>query len=329
MSSSVTTPVRSDPESKRSGKGSESTGRLGNTIFAGVSTGAGVLILVILAAVAGFLLWEARDALTASNEELAELPIMRGESFLGYVAPLLFGTVLASVIALIVAVPLSIGIALFISHYAPRRLSQGLGYLVDLLAAVPSVIFGLWGIAFLQPLIHPLFQWLSTNLGWIPLFADYQAPARNILTGGLVLAVMILPIISATTREVFLQTPRLHEEASLALGATRWEMIRQAVLPFGRSGMISAAMLGLGRALGETMAILMVISPGYLINFYLLQPGQHQSIAANIANQFPEASGLSVNVLIASGLMLFILTFAVNLLARWIIARRAEFSGAN
>lgn len=331
MSNSVTTPVRSDPDPgpQRSGKGSASTGRLGNKIFASVSTSAGVLILVILAAVAGFLLWEARDALTASDEQLAELEIMRGESFLGYVAPLLFGTVLASVIALIVAVPLSIGIALFISHYAPRRLSQGLGYLVDLLAAVPSVIFGLWGIAFLQPLIHPLFQWLSTNLGWIPLFADYQAPARNILTGGLVLAVMILPIISATTREVFLQTPRLHEEASLALGATRWEMIRQAVLPFGRSGMISAAMLGLGRALGETMAILMVISPGYLINFYLLQPGQHQSIAANIANQFPEASGLSVNVLIASGLMLFILTFGVNLLARWIIARRAEFSGAN
>jgi len=321
----LTTPVRrgSDAPTRHG------TGRLGNRIFAGISTGAGIVILVILAAVAAFLLWRAWPALMASQEELDTVNIMRGRSLAGYILPLLFGTVLSSIIALIVAVPVSIGIALFISHYAPRRLAQGLGYMVDLLAAVPSIIFGLWGIQFLQPVLHPLFTWLSENLGFIPLFADYQAPARNILTAGLVLAAMILPIITATIREVFLQTPRLHEEASLALGATRWEMIRQAVLPFGRSGIISAAMLGLGRALGETMAVLMVISPGFLINFNLLQPGQHQSIAANIASQFPEASGLGVDVLIASGLMLFILTFGVNLLARWVIARRAEFSGAN
>ncbi|WP_324649404.1 phosphate ABC transporter permease subunit PstC [Georgenia sp. H159] len=304
-------------------------GRLGNRVFAGVSTGAGVVILVVLAAVAIFLLYRAWPALVATREELADVGFMQGRSLWGYVTPLLFGTVLSSVIALVVAVPLSIGIALFISHYAPRRLAQGLGYLVDLLAAIPSVIYGLWGIQWLQPTIDPLFGWLSERLGWIPLFADYQAPARNILTAGLVLAIMILPIITATIREVFLQTPRLHEEASLALGATRWEMIRQAVLPFGRSGIISAAMLGMGRALGETMAVLMVLSPGFLINLYLLQPGQHQSIAANIAAQLPEASGMGVDVLIATGLILFVLTFGVNLVARWVIARRAEFSGAN
>ncbi len=304
-------------------------GKLGNRIFAGVSTGAGVLILVVLAAVAIFLLIRAWPALTATREQLADVGFMQGRSLWEYVGPLLFGTVLSSVIALLVAVPLSIGIALFISHYAPRRLAQGLGYLVDLLAAIPSVIYGLWGIQWLQPTIDPLFAWLSDTLGFIPLFADYQAPARNILTAGLVLAIMILPIITATIREVFLQTPRLHEEASLALGATRWEMIRQAVLPFGRSGIISAAMLGMGRALGETMAVLMVLSPGLLINFFLLQPGQHQSIAANIAAQLPEASGMGVDVLIATGLILFVLTFGVNLFARWIIARRAEFSGAN
>ncbi|WP_405002515.1 phosphate ABC transporter permease subunit PstC [Georgenia satyanarayanai] len=304
-------------------------GKLGNRLFAGISTGAGVVILVILAAVAIFLFVRAWPALVASRDELAEVGFMQGRNLWEYVAPLLFGTVLSSVIALVVAVPLSVGIALFISHYAPRRLAQGLGYLVDLLAAIPSVIFGLWGIQWLQPVIDPLFAWLSEHLGWIPLFADYQAPARNILTAGLVLAVMILPIITATIREVFLQTPRLHEEASLALGATRWEMVRQAVLPFGRSGIISAAMLGMGRALGETMAVLMVLSPGFLINFNLLQPGQHQSIAANIASQFPEASGTGVDVLIATGLILFVLTFGVNLLARWVIARRAEFSGAN
>lgn len=302
-------------------------GALGNRIFAGISTGAAIVILIVLAAVAGFLLVRAWPALTVPVDQIAGAT--GGKSFWAYVAPLAFGTVLASVIALAVAVPLSIGVALFISHYAPRRLAQGLGYLIDLLAAIPSVIFGLWGMAFLQPVIDPLFQWLSTHLGFVPFFADYQAPARNLLAAGLVLAVMILPIITATTREVFLQTPRLHEEASLALGATRWEMIRQAVLPFGRSGIISAAMLGLGRALGETMAVLMVLSPGFAINFNLLQPGQHNTIAANIASQFPESSGVAVSVLIATGLILFALTLGVNLLARWIVARRAQYDGAN
>ncbi len=304
-------------------------GRLGNRIFRGISTSSGVLILVILAAVAAFLLYRAWPALTADTSAFAEVDFMMDRSLWAWVLPLIFGTILSSVIALIVAVPLSLGIGLFISHYAPRRLAQFLGYMIDLLAAIPSVIFGLWGIQWLQPLVHPLFAWLSTHLGFIPIFSDYQAPARNIMTAGLVLAVMIVPIITATIREVFLQTPRLHEEASLALGATRWEMIQQAVLPFGRSGIISASMLGLGRALGETMAVLMVLSPGYAVNFLLLQPGQHQSIAANIASHLPEAGADGVDALIASGLILFAFTFAVNLVARWIINRRAEFSGAN
>jgi phosphate transport system permease protein len=177
--------------------------------------------------------------------------------------------------------------------------------------------------------VDQLFQWLTTHMGWFPPFSGYTSPARNIMTAGLVLAVMILPIITATSREVFLQTPRLHEEASLALGATRWEMVRQAVLPFGRSGVISASMLGMGRALGETMAVLMILAPGVAINLFVLRPGQHQSVAANIALQFPESSGLGRDLLIATGLFLFLLTFLVNLAARAVIARRAEFSGAN
>lgn len=302
---------------------------LGNKVFAGLASGAGWAILVTLAAVALFLVLRAAPAFTASEEELSGEGIMRGYGFWGYVGPLLFGTVLSSALALVIAVPLSIGIALFISHYAPRRLAQGLGYIVDLLAAIPSVIFGLWGARWLMGVVDPVFAWLSDTLGFLPFFQDYLPPARNIMTASLVLAVMILPIITATIREVFLQTPRLHEEASLALGATRWEMVQQAVLPFARSGIISASMLGLGRALGETMAVLMILSPGFLVNFNLLMPGQHQTIAANIANQFPEAAGLGVNVLIATGLMLFIITFLVNMAARAIIARRAEFSGAN
>src|SRR5690625_2043668 len=205
-----------------------SDGRLGNRIFAGLSTGSVILIGWILAAVAAFLLYRAWPALTAGAGAFAEVDFMSGRGLWAWVAPLVFGTVLSSVLALVVAVPLSIGIGLFISHYAPRRLAQLLGYVIDLLAASPSVIFGLWGIQWLMPLVSPLFTWLSSSLGFIPLFAGYQAPARNIMSAGLVLAVMILPIITATIREVFLQTPRLHEEASLALGATRWEMIRQA-----------------------------------------------------------------------------------------------------
>ncbi|WP_371164149.1 phosphate ABC transporter permease subunit PstC [Buchananella felis] len=309
--------------------GKKAPGRVGNQLFAGISYSAGIVIMIVLAAVAGFLLWSSWDALTADRQALAEVGFMRGKSFWAYVAPLVFGTLLAAALALLIAVPLSTGVALFISHYAPRRLAQALGYLVDLLAAIPSVIYGLWGFLWLRPLMEPVYQWLTDNLGFIPLFAGYSAPGKNILTGGLVLAVMILPIITATMREVFLQTPRLQEEASLALGATRFEMIRQTVLPFGRSGMISASMLGLGRALGETMAVLMILSPGAFINLNILQAGQHQTIAANIAAQFREAFGLSRSVLFASGLVLFVLTFAVNMLARWIITRRAEFSGAN
>lgn len=303
-------------------------GHTGNRVFTGLSFGAGVFIMVVLAMVTAFLIRQALPALGASAEELAEVSFMRERGFWGYVAPLVFGTLLSSLIALLVAVPLSIAVALFISHFAPRRLAQGLGYVVDLLAAIPSVVFGLWGFLWLVPALDPFYAWLTEHLG-VPLFAGYQAPAKNILTASLVLAVMILPIITATTREVFLATPTLHEEASLALGATRYEMIRQAVLPFGRSGVISASMLGLGRALGETMAVLMIMSSGLSINLHILQAGQHQTIAANIASQFREAYGLSVNVLIATGLVLFVITLGVNSAARWVIARRSEFSGAN
>ncbi|MDO5494755.1 MAG: phosphate ABC transporter permease subunit PstC [bacterium] len=306
-----------------------SPGNIGNRVFEGLSASAGWVIMLTLAAVGVFLMMRAGSAFTATSEELEGVTLLRGRGLWEYIAALLFGTVMASLIALTIALPLSIGIALFISHYAPRKLAQGLGYMVDLLAAIPSVVYGLWGASWLAVQLDPLFRFLTNWLGWIPFFADYQPPARNLMTASLVLAVMILPIITATIREVFLQTPRLHEEASLALGATRWEMVKMAVFPFARSGIISSSMLGLGRALGETMAVLMIISPGFLMNFFLLKPGQHQTIAANIAAQFREASGLGADVLFATGLVLFVMTFVVNSIARAIIARRAEFSGAN
>nr|WP_232229709.1 phosphate ABC transporter permease subunit PstC [Cellulomonas bogoriensis] len=300
--------------------------------FAVLATGAGALILLTLAAVAVFLVIRAWPAMTTPADELADAIswIPEGTTLLQYIGPLVFGTLLAALLALAMAVPVAIGIALFISHYAPRRLASGLGYVVDLLAAIPSVIYGLWGGLWLAPRLEPAWHWLADNLGFIPLFAGpASTPPRVLMTVGVVLAVMILPIITAVSREVFLQTPRLHEEAALALGATRWEMIRMAVLPFGRSGVISAAMLGLGRALGETMAVLMILSPGFSYSFALLQAGEHQTIAANIANQFAEANPLGVSALIATGLALFVITLVVNMAARWVVARRKEFSGAN
>ena len=299
---------------------------LGDRIFSRSAVFAGSMILVTLAAVAAFLIAQSIPAFFATNETASLLP----DNFWSYVWPLIFGTIWAAVLALIIALPLAIGIALFISHYAPRRVSAVLGYIVDLLAAVPSVVFGLWGIGVLAPAAQPVFVWLNTHLGWIPLFGGtVSGTGRTILTAALVLAVMVLPIMTAICREVFLQAPVLHEEAALALGATRWEMIRLAVLPFGRPGIVSAAMLGLGRALGETMAVAMVLSATGLVSIRLLTSENPSTIAANIALSFPEAYGENVNVLIATGLILFIVTFLVNAIARWIVSRRAEFSGAN
>ncbi|MFD2619300.1 phosphate ABC transporter permease subunit PstC [Streptomyces chumphonensis] len=299
--------------------------RLGDRVFSGASTGAGVLILAVLAGVAAFLLVEAWPAVTAPAEDMPG-----GEGVALYVWPLLFGTLLSALLALAIAAPLSVAIALFITQYAHRRVATTLGYVIDLLAAVPSIIFGLWGVSQLAPLTVDPTGWLAENLGFIPLFAGpASSTGRTMLTVALVLAIMILPINTAVVREAFRQTPRLHEEASWALGATRSEMIRMSVLPFGRSAIIGGSMLGLGRALGETMAVAMVLSTSGGVTFNLISNGNPSTIAANIALQFPESTGIKVNALIASGLVLFAVTLAVNMTARAVINRRREFSGAN
>lgn len=300
--------------------------RPADRLFSASALGAGVLILAALAAVAVFLIAQSIPALIADPAKLPTAPT----SFWAYVAPLAFGTVWSAALALLMALPLSLGIALFISHYAPRRIAQTLGYIIDLLAAVPSVVFGLWGIKVLAPFVQPGYAWLVDNFGWFPLFSPpVSGTGRTILTVAIVLAVMILPIITAVCREVFLQTPVLHEEAALALGATRWEMIQTAVLPFGMPGIISASMLGLGRALGETMVVAMVLSPALVINFVLTGSANPPTIAGNIALNFPEAHGVGVNALIATGLILFVITLLVNTAARIVINRRKAFSGSN
>ncbi|MEU9605152.1 phosphate ABC transporter permease subunit PstC [Streptomyces sp. NPDC048057] len=310
---------------------SSSTGRAGDKVFLALSRGSGILLLVIMASIAAFLTYRAAIALSENEGNFlttfdwnpAGNPPVFG------IAVLLFGTVVSSIVAMVIAVPIAVGIALFISHYAPRKLAAPLAYVVDLLAAVPSIIYGIWGALFLVPYLEGLNLWLDAYFGWTYVFEKTEiGVARSLFTVGILLAIMILPIVTSVSREVFLQVPKMHEEAALALGATRWEVIRMSVLPFGRSGVISASMLGLGRALGETMAVATVLSPSFIISGHLLNPGGG-TFAQNIAAKFDEANELGRDALIASGLVLFILTLLVNGGARMIIARRKEYSGAN
>lgn len=301
-----------DPKSELSGRGS-----VGDVVFRGLAVAAASLILVALAAVFIFLGIEGIPGFNVDEQHYA------GQgSFLGLVVPLLFATMYAAVLALIIAVPFSVAIALFISHYAPRRIAVPVAYVIDLLAAVPSVVFGLWGAVALGPYLVPAHAWLADNLAWLPFFdGQPSGNGRTLFTASIVLAVMILPIITSICREVFAQTPRLHEEAALALGATRWEMIRYAVFPYARSGMVSAVMLGLGRALGETMAIAMIASPKVVISLFIVGTNNPQTIAAHIAQGYKESTPDRLSVLIATGLVLFAFTFLINALARWIVAR--------
>ncbi|MFF2958000.1 phosphate ABC transporter permease subunit PstC [Streptomyces sp. NPDC057963] len=327
-----TTPIETPPAPpvarKRAGTKS---GRVGDKVFLGLSRGSGILLLVIMASIAAFLTY--RASLAVSKDEGNFFTTFdwnpAGDPPVFGIAVLLFGTVVSAVIAMAIAVPVAVGIALFISHYAPRKLAAPLAYVVDLLAAVPSIVYGIWGALVLVPYLEGTNLWLDQFFGWTYLFEKTEVGvARSLFTVGILLAIMILPIVTSVSREVFLQVPRMNEEAALALGATRWEVIRLSVLPFGRSGVISASMLGLGRALGETMAVATVLSPSFLISGHLLNPGGG-TFAQNIAAKFGEANELGRDALIASGLVLFVLTLLVNGAARLIIARRKEYSGAN
>ncbi|MEV5506199.1 phosphate ABC transporter permease subunit PstC [Streptomyces orinoci] len=315
------------PEPAENTGNAKGTTRIGDRIFLGLSRGSGVLLLAIMAAIAVFLTVRAASAISKDHGNFLttfEWNANADQPVFG-IAVLAFGTVVSSLIAMLIAVPVAIGIALFITHYAPRRLAAPLSYVIDLLAAVPSIVYGLWGALFLVPHLTGLYTWLDSYFGWTGVLAYHGGAARSLFTIGILLAIMILPIVTSVSREVFRQVPRMHEEAALALGATRWEVIRMSVLPFGRSGVISASMLGLGRALGETMAVATVLSPSFLISRSLLDPGGG-TFAQNIASSFKESGDLGKDALIASGLVLFVLTLLVNGAARLIIARRKEYT---
>jgi len=230
-------------------------------------------------------------------------------------------TALSSITALVVAVPVAVGIAVFLTQYVPKRLARPFAAMVDLLAAVPSIIFGLWGIFVLAPKLEPVAEFLNRNLGWLFLFKQGNvslAGGGTIFTAGIVLSAMILPIITSVSREVFRQTPPIQMEAAQALGATKWEVVRMTVLPYGRSGVIAASMLGLGRALGETVAVLIILrSAAHPGNWSLFDGGY--TFASKIASAAAEFSEpLPTGAYIAAGFALFVLTFVVNALARTI-----------
>jgi phosphate transport system permease protein len=298
--------------------------RRGDRVFAGLTGAASLLVLLVILSIGVFLVTKALPALredtgsflTEKQFSPDQTPPVFG------IAALVFGTLLTSLLALVMAVPVAIGVALFVTEYAPPRIARPMGYLVDLLAAVPSVVYGLWGLDYLLGRSLGLQNWLQDHLSWIPLFKnDIGAVGRSIFLASIVLAIMILPIVAAISREVFTQVPQANREAALALGATKLEMIRTAVLPFSRPGVISAIMLGLGRALGETIAVALVLSASFDVSLQVLRATGGNTIAANIATKFGEATPTGRGALIATGLVLFVITLAVNMVARGIIHR--------
>ena len=301
-------------------------GHLGDRLFAALANGSGGLVIAIVAFVGIFLLALAIPALADNQASFLFSRIWEpgGEQPRFGIAALLYTTVVSSIIAMLIAVPIAVGVALYVTYYAPKRLATPVAHAVDLLAAVPSIIYGLWGILFFAPILRPVIDGLSSALGWLPVFE--KPPGGNVgvvFTASVVLAIMILPIVTAISREIFAQTPIEHREGALALGATSWEMIRLSVLPYGRSGVVSASMLGLGRALGETVAVLIILSvpnSNDPWNSSIFAGGE--TFASKIANNAAEFdSPEKTGAYIAAGLVLFVVTFLVNSAARIIVAR--------
>jgi len=303
---------------------------VGDRVFRAVLTLAALSVPVLL----GFLAWElitgSRLAIEKYGLRFLTTSVWDPVADQFGALPLVFGTLISSLVALIIAVPLAVGVAIYLTEFAPRAVRQPIGYVVELLAAVPSVVYGLWGIFFLIPVLRStLFPFLKSVLGWLPFF---QGPVYgpSMLAAGILLAIMIMPYIMSVSREVLLAVPGSQREAALALGATRWEAARSAVVPYARSGIIGAVILGLGRALGETMAVTMVIGNRHDISASLFAPGY--TMAAAIANEFAEAAtDIHFASLAYVALVLFGVTVLVNAMARlliWRVSRGRPSGGA-
>ena len=307
-----------------------------------VTRGAGLTVLAVMLVIGAFLLVRALDAIKSAGWSFLTTAAWNPEGGEFGIAAILTGTVLIGLVAIFIALPLALGTALFIAEYAPARLKRLLINLVDLMAAVPSVVYGLWGFFLLQPQVlvvgpqgQGLPRWLATYLGWIPFFEVRQAGkpidasdpttsgtafTSSMFIAGVIVALMVAPIACSIMRESFSQAPLGEREGAYALGATRWGMIRTVVLPFGRGGIIGGTMLGLGRALGETIAVYMVLSIAFDMKVRILETGG-SSVSALIALRFGEASDFGTSALMAAGLALFLLTLVVNFAASAAIAR--------
>ena len=297
------------------------SGRRGDSAFKFVALFAGLVVLAVLGLIA---FSTTKEAWPAFKQEglgfVTSSTWIPAEGKFGALA-FIYGTVLSSLIALVLAVPVSLGIALYANEAAPRRLRKPVVYVMDLLAAIPSVVYGLWGIIVLAPAIQPVYKAISGAVGDIPILGWFfnGESGRSYMTAGIILAIMITPIITSLSREVIATVPSAQREAAYGMGATRWEMIRAAVLPWSRGGIVGSVMLGLGRAMGETIAVALVIGSQPQITTHLFEAGD--SMAAVIVNQFGEASGIHRSALIGLGVVLFGVTIIVNVSARGIVSR--------
>lgn len=300
-------------------------------IFRGIARGSGITVLAIMSLVGVFLAARAAEALSASGFSFLTTQAWEPDARNFGVAAILLGTVLIALVAISIAVPLATAVALYISEYAPQRLKATFISMVDLMAAVPSIVYGLWGFFFLQQQITGLSRWIATYFGWIPFLSVEGADPNDPLSpttvytassfiAGIVVSLMVAPIICSIMREVFSQAPAGEREGAFALGATRWGMIRAVVLPYGKGGMIGGSMLGLGRALGETIAVLIIISPIFVFQPRILESGT-SSVASLIALRYGASSDFAISALFAAGLALFIMTLIVNFIASTIVAR--------
>jgi len=315
-------PAARDLDSKRG---------FGDKVFDRMTSASGLAVLAIMLAVGLFLAIEARQALSKAGWSFFTTAQWEtGRGTFG-ISAILLGTVLIAIVAVTVATPISLGAALFITEVAPTWVRSTMIALVDLMAAVPSVVYGLWGLKLLQGQVVGVSRWLNTWFGWIPIFkvngADPKNPLTNatvftasVFVAGLVVAMMVMPIACVVMRQVFSQVPVGEREGAFALGSTRWGMIRVVALPFGRGGIIGGTMLGLGRALGETIAVVLIISPRNTITAHVLEAGTN-SVSALIATRYNEESGLGLSGLFAAGLVLFGITLFINFTASWFISR--------
>lgn len=291
----------------------------------------GVIVLVVMLLIGGFLLGRAIPALRKAGWAFVTTQEWEPDSGRFGIAAVLLGSIMIAIVAICVALPLAAAGALYITEYAPRSIRPTLVTVVDLMAAVPSVVYGIWGSYFLQWKVISVSRWLATYMGWFPPFkVDGYDPRDPLATptvftastfiAGLVVALMVTPIACSVMREAFSQAPAGEREGALALGSTRWGMVRTVVLPFGRGAMIGGTMLGLGRALGETIAVVLIISPVFEIQPHVLQQGA-SSVSALIALRYGDSSPMGVSALMAAGLALFLLTLVVNFIAAGVVAR--------